>query len=118
MSTVVSNSVPVSARVAHWAGCLLGTAVVLLFVVFAVGEGPPPLGAMNASFAAVAIMLVGFLLAWWHDLAGGVVSLAGIAAFYALEFAANGHAPSGWFFPLCFVPGVLNVLAWLLRRDA
>ena len=118
MSTADSNSVPAIARVAHWAGCLLGTAVVFLFVMFAVGEGLPPLGAMNANFAAVGLMFVGFFMMWWRDWLGGVVSLAGIAAFYALEIAANGHAPGGWVFPLCFVPGVLGVLAGLLRRVA
>jgi hypothetical protein len=90
--------------------------MVLLFVVFAIGQGLPAFGAMNASFAAIAVMLSGFLLAWWRDLLGGIVSLLGIGAFYTLEFAANGHAPGGWAFPLCFVPGVLAILASLLRR--
>ena len=118
MSTVISKPTSRLARVAHWAGCLLGTALIILFIVLTVGGGLPPLGAINASFAAVAIMFVGFFLAWWHDLAGGVVSLAGIAAFYAVEFAANGHAPGGWVFPLCFFPGVLNLLARRFRRSA
>jgi hypothetical protein len=46
------------------------------------------------------------------------MSLVGISAFYALEFAANGRAPAGWLFPLCFVPGLLGLLTWLLRRLA
>jgi hypothetical protein len=112
------QSAPQTARVAHWAGCLLGTAIVLLFVVFAIDQGLPAFGAMNSSFVAIAVMLAGFLLAWWRDLPGGIVSLLGIGAFYALEFAANGHAPGGWAFPLCFVPGVLDILASLLRRFA
>jgi hypothetical protein len=35
---------------------------------------------------------------------------------YAWNFAEAGNFPGGWVFPLCFVPGVLNMLAWLLRR--
>jgi hypothetical protein len=115
MSIGISKPVSVPARVVHWAGCLLGTAVVLLYIAFAIGEGLPPLGAMNASFAAVGVMLLGFLLAWWHDLVGGVVSLLGLACFQALEIAANGH-PAGGMFYLFIVPGVLDVAAWLIRR--
>jgi hypothetical protein len=113
MSPVVSKPMPAMAQVFHWAGCLLGSALVLLFVVFAVGEGPPPI---SAGTAALMVMFVGFLLAWWNDLWGGVVSLFGIAAFYAWNFATAGNFPGGWVFPLCFVPGALNVLASLLRR--
>ena len=113
MSLAASKSI--APRVVHWAGCLLGTALLLLFAAFAIGEGPPPL---NWQAASLAVMLVGFLLAWWRDLVGGVVSLAGIAAFYGLEFAASGHAPGGWLFPLCFVPGVLGVVAWLLTKSS
>jgi hypothetical protein len=61
-------------------------------------------------------MLVGFLLVWWKDSLGGVVSQAGMGAFYALQFDIIGHAPGGWVFPLCFDAGVLNVFAWLLRH--
>jgi hypothetical protein len=112
------KSAPQAAQAAHWAGCLLGTAIILLFVVFAIGQGLPAFGAMNASFAAIIVMLAGFLLAWWRDLPGGIVSLLGIGTFYALEFAANGHAPGGRTFPLCFVPGMLVIVASLLRRHA
>ena len=118
MSTGISKSESLAVRVTHWAECIAGTALIVLFAVFAIGLGLPPLGGMNASFLAIAVMLIGFALTWWHDLAGAVVSLVGISAFYALEFAANGHAPSGWLFPLCFVPGVLGVVSWLSRRLA
>jgi hypothetical protein len=118
MSTAMSKPVSFAPRAFHWAESLLGTALVAAFIVFTIGNGLPPLGAMNASFAAIAVMLVGFLLAWWHDLTGAVVSLVGIGAFYALELVANGHAPGGWGFPLCFVPGVLGVVGWLLRCAA
>jgi len=118
MSTGISKSESLAVRVTHWAECIAGTALIVLFAVFAIGLGLPPLGGMNASFLAIAVMLIGFALTWWHDLAGAIVSLVGIGAFYALEFAASGHAPSGWLFPLCFVPGVLGVVSWLSRRLA
>ena len=73
------KSLSVFTTVTHWAGCLLASAVVLLFVVFAIGKGLPPLAAMNASFAAVGVMLIGFVLVWWKDWLGGVISLVGLA---------------------------------------
>jgi len=116
MSTATPKSTPALAQGFHWVGCLLGTAAMLLFVVFAIGQGLPPFAAMNASFAALAVMLFGFLLAWWNDLIGGIVSLAGIICFEALEIATNGH-PAGGVFYLFFVPGAVSVLAWLIRAQ-
>lgn len=118
MTPGISKSESLAVRVTHWAECIAGTALIVLFAVFAVGLGLPPLGNMNASFLAIAVMLIGFALTWWRDLAGAIVSLVGISAFYALELASNGHAPGGWLFPLCFVPGVLGLLSWLSRRLA
>ena len=117
MSTATFRSVPVVSQVVHWAACGLGTLAVLTFVVFAVGRGLPPLAALNASFAAVAVMLVGFVLMWWKDWLGGLISLVGLGWFQAIEFAANGH-PAGGLFPLLVVPGVLGLLAALVRRKA
>ena len=115
MSTVAAKHESLAVRATRWTGCITGTALILLFVVFALGLGLPPLGNLNASFLAIGVMLVGFALMWWHDLAGGILSLVGIGLFYVLEFAANGHAPGGWVFPLCFVPGVLGIMSWTLR---
>jgi hypothetical protein len=95
----------------------LGTVGVLLIIVFAVGEGLPPIANMNGSFAALAVMLAGFLLAWWNDLVGGIASLAGIAWFEALEIGANGRSAGGIFY-LFFVPGAVSVLAWILKSQS
>jgi hypothetical protein len=60
-------------------------------------------------------MLVGFVLVWWRDLAGGVISLFGIGAFYLLNYLEAERFPGGWVFPLCFLPGVLAVAAYLMQ---
>ncbi len=117
MSTAPFRSVPVVSQAVHWAACVLGTLAVLTFALFAVGLGLLPLAALNASFAAVAVMLVGFLLTWWKDWLGGLISLVGLGWFQAIEIAANGH-PAGGLFPLLVVPGVLGLLAALVRRKA
>jgi hypothetical protein len=117
MSTTISRPLEIAAQAIHWTGCLLAAAVVLLFVVFAIGQGLPPLAAMNASFAAVGVMLIGFVLVWWKDWLGGVISLAGLAWFQAIEIAVNGQ-PSGGLFLWFAVPGVLALLAGLTRGIA
>jgi hypothetical protein len=115
MSASVFKPASAPVRVVHWTGCLLGTALVLMFAMFAFGghEAPPPL---NLQMASLALALFGYLLGWWNDLVGGIVSLVGMVGFYALNYAAAGNFPGGWVFPLCFVPGVLMVVAGLLRR--
>lgn len=112
MDAIISRSRPTAAKVFHWAGCIAGTGLVLLFAGFIVGEGPPPL---NVGWIALSIMLVGFLLGWWNDLAGGLVSLLGISTFYLWNFAQAGGFPGGPVFPLCFIPGVLYLVSWLKR---
>jgi hypothetical protein len=114
MSTDVSATRPLSSRVLHWLGCLLGTAVVAMFLVFAFGghEAPPPL---NPQTVSLALMLVGFLVAWWNDLAGGLISLLGLGCFHGVEIAAKGQMAGG-FFQLFWIPGALCLLAWLLAR--
>lgn len=113
MATRCSNCSLIWGNILKWNGRILGTGLVLLFLLFFVGEGPPP---MDIEFVALATMLAGFVLAWWNGLYGGLLSLLGIAAFYALNYAAAGRFPGGWVFPLCFVPGTLCVLGWLMQR--
>ena len=72
---------------------------------------------MNASFAAVGVMLVGLVLVWWKDWLGGAISLIGLAWFQAIEIAVNGQA-SGGLFPLFVVPGALALVAGLTRGIA
>lgn len=107
-----SIALPASARVLHWAGCIVGTGLVLLFSVFFFGEGPPPL---NFGTAALVVMLAGFVLGWWNDLAGGLVALLGISLFFLWNYSQSGRFPGGPVFPLCFIPGVMYLASWLRR---
>lgn len=101
---------------AHWAACLLSAALFGLFMVMAIGEGPPLRLLVDPQLISLLVMLAGFAIGWRNNLVGGVVSLAGIGTFYLLNYSTFGQFPGGWVFPLCFVPGVLLVLAALLRR--
>ena len=114
MSTVDARTLSQSYRIVHLTGCVLGTVLILLYTAFAIGAGPPPL---NAGTVALIVLAGGFVLAWWSDVLGGLLSLVGIAGFYAWNLADAGRFPGGWVFPLCFLPGVLQVVAWILRRS-
>jgi len=86
-----------------------------LFLAFAFGgkEEPPPVSPVTV---ALGVMVVGYLLAWWRDWLGGFISLAAFVAFYGWAFWSSGKLLGGPVFPLCFVPGVLCLLAVWLRR--
>jgi hypothetical protein len=118
MSTISSASIPVVTRAMHWVAGVLGTAIVLLFAVFAIGERPPASLLLRPQTWAVLIMLFGFILLWWHGLAGGLASLFGIVAFYLINYVEVARFPGGWVFPLCFLPGILAVAAGLMRARA
>jgi hypothetical protein len=118
MSSISSESIPVMARVVHWVAGLSGTAIVLVFVVFAIGEGAPAVLLLRPQTWALLVMVAGFILVWRRVLAGGIISLFGIGAFYLLNYLDVERFPGGPVFPLCFLPGVFAVIAWLLRARA
>ncbi len=101
-------------RFVHWIGCFLGTALALLFTTFTIAEGPPPL---SDGSIALTVTAIGFLLSWWRDLLGGLMSMAGIGGFYLWHLTETGNFPGGWVFPLCFIPVILLVISSLLRRS-
>jgi len=111
--TTFSSGRRMVARVTRWTARILAAAVLALFVMFAVGEGLPPL---SWQFAALLTVLVGCVLAWFCDLSAGALIVLGTAAFYAINFANSGKFPGGWVFPLLFVPGVLLLLSFAMGR--
>ncbi len=114
MTTSTYRYVPAAANIVRWVACVLGTLAVMTFALFAFGLGLPPWAELNASFAAVGVIIAGFLLMWWKDWLGGLISLAGLGWFQAMEIAANGH-PAGGLFPLLILPGAFALLAAIAR---
>ena len=58
---------------------------------------------------------LGYLIGWKLERPGGVMILAGIAAFYLLDYLFSGSFPSGPVFPLMGIPGILYILSSLKR---
>ena len=112
----ISNSYTMGVgRVLHWIACLLGTAMVVLFGVFAVADPPPLSVLLMPEMWALILIALGFLLIWRNDVVGGVMSVTATAMFYLLNYSEAGNFPGGWVFPLCFVPGLLAIVAGVMR---
>lgn len=96
---------------------------VLFVLTFLVGEllggssGPSPTA---AEWVAIALwpgtVLVGLVLAWWRERAGGILALAGLALFYGWMLLLRGSFPGGPFFALLTAPALLFLLADRLGR--
>jgi len=103
----------------RWIGRILGVLLVGLFLVFMIGQGFNPLtlnGTEIRLASALFIALAGMLLVWRRELLGGTMVVAGMLAFYSINFATSGRLPSGSIFPLCFVPGILALVCWWKGR--
>ena len=102
----------------RWTARIIGTLLVLLIVIIAIGEGMPnPLTqpmSVQVGFLALALVMIGILGGWRWELAGGTLSLVG----WGLFVVAVMHPPRGlnWFVGALALPGALYVAGALLRR--
>jgi formate hydrogenlyase subunit 3/multisubunit Na+/H+ antiporter MnhD subunit len=65
-----------------------------------------------ASFVSVGIMTLGLLIAWKHELGGGVIVMASYLSFIALVL----RALDTWVFLICFLCGILFIVCWYSDR--
>jgi hypothetical protein len=59
-------------------------------------------------------VIAGFVVAWWNELAGGLITLGSVVLFYLFLFALSGRWPGGPYFLLFAAPGVLHLACALL----
>ena len=110
-----SRHVPFSSLL-RWSARASGAILVVAWLALVILETTRPnVDALHvAAFyqaAALALVFAGYALGWRMELAGGVVSILGTAAFFAVHVLTFGILPgleAAWF----AVPGVLYVLAW------
>jgi hypothetical protein len=99
----------------HVSACVLGTLLLVLFAIFAVAQASPGL-LLELQAWALALALAGLITIWWNDLLGGGLTVCGLVLFYGLNLFQSGQLPGGWVFPLCFLPGLLALVAGVLKR--
>jgi hypothetical protein len=102
----------------RWTARILGTTLVGLVVLFAVGAGvrlqdfDVVTGSMMVGFL---VALAGMLVLWRWELVGGMMVVVGMGGFYAIEYVSSGDLPGGWVLPVCFLPGVLALASWAVE---
>jgi hypothetical protein len=103
-----------------WAARVLSVLSVGVILLFFVGEGFDPSGVTLRVWVALLLfpvmVVAGMLIAWRREGLGGVVSIAGLAAFYLYSAVLNGGTPRGLAFLILSAPGFLFLLYALARQ--
>lgn len=105
------------AFIARWVARAWSILNILIVFLFAIGESLRPVGAGPNYQEWIGLALwpvgvaIGLLVAWLHEVAGGTVALASLAAFYLWNLFRSGHLPRGPFFLLIAAPAVVFLLA-------
>ena len=114
----IMNTTRLLAAACRWTARIIGTVLVLMIVLLAIGEGMPnpftqPIS-VQVGFLALALVMIGILGGWRWELAGGTLSLVG----WGLFVVAVMHPPRGlnWFVGALALPGALYAAGALLRR--
>jgi len=106
---------------ARWIARGVGGLMVVLLLVFFIGEGlagalPRLTLAESLEIAACGLMAAGAVLGWWRERAGGILCIAGGAAFIIVESVSHGVLDLVWF-PLVFAgAGALFVISGVLGQ--
>ena len=107
MSTKSSqNIVTASIRWLARIGSLVSIAILLMFLFGGNEKLPNLMETIGLVFFPFGIM-VGMAIGWKNELFGGVVTVLSLAAFYAGHFLTAGNLPSGPYFILFALPGIL-----------
>lgn len=106
--------------VARGSSALAAALILLFFIGDGLAEGLEPLLHLTAREAAMMVAFVaswlGLLLGWKWELAGGLFTVCGLAAFYLLDYLFSGTFPRGPFFLILASPGLLSLLCGLQAR--
>jgi len=119
MNAALSSS-PQRPAIAHWLARVSAIGAFGFFLLFAIGEGIPPLAQqplrVQLFFALWAGIFIGYAIGWRRPLLGGLTTLAGYGLLNVVEYATN-HRFLGGAFWLFAIPGVLYLIAaWRASR--
>ena len=110
------------ARRARWLARGWAVLSIGLVLAFLVGEGFHPSQVQAREWLGLIFfpigICVGMIVAWRHELLGGVITVASLAVFYVIHLATSGIFPKGWAFLAFALPGFLFVLAGGLQGRA
>ena len=101
----------------RWTARILSVLLILMFFVFAIGEGMPSPLRWSAiawlGFFGMVLFMIGSAAGWKWERAGGIASLLGVCTLIE-PTRINGRVT--WFFAVLALPGVLYLVSHLLRH--
>lgn len=92
----------------RWIARIIASLLLLLMLMIFIGEGVPPLSWATVGFA---VIILGFLATWLNDWIAIMLIFTGLISFYTINFVQVGRFPSGWVFPVMFLPGTLLIIS-------
>lgn len=105
-----------AAVAARWTARVAGTVLVLFFLAFFFGEGPPDLSRLTSverfHLLCFAALFLGLVIAWKWEGAGGLISVASFACLWAIDAA---HVPN-WLLGIAAIAGAVHIACWSRLR--
>lgn len=101
----------------RWTARTWGVASTLLLIAFAFGGREHLRLTISESVPFLFFpmgVVAGFVIAWRHEFAGGLVTVGSLALFYVYLFVLGGRFPGGPYFLLFAGPGFLHLANALL----
>jgi len=101
-------------NIIRWTARIIGSLLLLLFIFFLFGEGPP--NPFNLTFSehflgiAMLIMAAGLIIAWKWEGGGGILILGGFVLFAVLNRGIQLNLVFG---PMLLC-GILYLIYWIL----
>jgi uncharacterized membrane protein YdbT with pleckstrin-like domain len=96
---------------------ILDSILLLLIIMFFIGEGSPDIKQLTTIelilLAAVLAMILGEIIAWKWEGAGGVCILGGVTLFILTNALTTHQVWPGWVFALVGVSGILFIITWI-----
>lgn len=112
-------------KIVRWVGRLSSGLAAGLILLFFLGEGLDegfsPFLRMTAResvmMVAFAALWLGLLLGWKWELAGALLTIGGLAAFYLLDYLFSGTFPRGPYFFIFSSPALAFLYCGLRGRE-
>jgi len=90
---------------------------IVIIILFLMGEEMNPHSVQPTPSEWIMILffplgvIAGMIEGWWHEKAGGLVTVLSLIVFYIIGWVVQGRLPNGPFFVLLSMPGFLFLLA-------
>lgn len=110
---------PAPLLILRWFARIASLASIAMLAVFATSGGNFPSASewLLIAFFPVGVV-VGMIVAWWREIAGGIITLLSLAAFYTTLLINSGHAPTTPWFIIFASPGLLLLICGLLASHS